>query len=325
MDSNSILDKTFTKAMSGYAKEEVDEFLSDMAREFSRIKKENEDLEKKLQVCADKIREYREDEDALKDALLGAQKQGNAIISESKEKGAKIISDAEEKSTEMMQEADDYVAQRKAEAEKIIADALAEKKRIEDEAQKRADDIHAQMMIQTELDKEVLARTKREAEDFRTRIIIEYNNHIEFIKNIPEQCENEFVRDNYQNHNSNTLRELIASQQGVSVPDIPEPEDEEDEDEETQEQRDSDVKVVEDVSEIDVLQSELGNDEEEDGAAFTVNNAFDSGEKGGSVPDFLSTKPQRQNNGSKFEKLEFGSSSDSRPAQNNGGGKKKKR
>ncbi|MBP5604672.1 MAG: DivIVA domain-containing protein, partial [Ruminiclostridium sp.] len=73
------------------------------------LKKENEDLAKKLQVCADKIREYREDEDALKDALLGAQKTGNAIISDSKEKAANIVQEAENKSAEMMKDADDYV------------------------------------------------------------------------------------------------------------------------------------------------------------------------------------------------------------------------
>ena len=93
----------------------------------------------------------------------------------------------------MMKNADDYVADRKAEGEKIIEDALAEKARIEAEAKKAADDIHAQMVIQTELDKEVLARTKREAEDFRTRIIVEYRNHMEMIKKIPEDCFNEFV------------------------------------------------------------------------------------------------------------------------------------
>ena len=62
MDINSIIDREFTEAMRGYKKEEVDEVLDSVAREFAQVKKENEDLEKKLQVCADKIREYREDE-----------------------------------------------------------------------------------------------------------------------------------------------------------------------------------------------------------------------------------------------------------------------
>ena len=294
--------------MGGYKKDEVDEYLADVARELSQLKKENEDLEKKLQVCADKIREYREDEDALKDALLGAQKTGNAIIAESKEKAANIIKDAEDKSEEMMKEADDYVADRKAEGEKIIEDALAEKARIEAEAKKAADDIHAQMVIQTELDKEVLARTKREAEDFRTRIIVEYRNHMDFIKKIPEQCFNEFVVSTATNHTSNMLRELIAAQNGVQTPQIPELDDEDSDDEEVS--SDDDVKVVDSFSDIDVSENDSEQSEEDDNESsgdFTVDNAFGDDENSGETPDFLSSKPSRSSSGdSRYDKLEFG-------------------
>ncbi len=321
MDSNSIINKTFTMKMGNYAKDEVDEYLQDIAREFSQLKKENEDLEKKLQVCADKIREYREDEDALKDALLGAQKTGNAIIADSKEKAANIVQEAEDKAAEMRQAADDYVAERKAEGEKIIKDALDEKARIEREAKKAADDIHAQMVIQTELDKEVLARTKREAEDFRTRIIVEYNSHIDFIKKIPEQCFNEFVINTATNHSSNALRELIAAQQGVQTPQIPEPEDNDDDDED---EGDDDVKVVDSYDEIDVSESE--SEEVEEDGSFTVENAFDDGSEGDETPDFLSSKPNRTgSSNSKYDKLEFGSNNNNNNNNNNHNHKKKKR
>ncbi|MBO6301384.1 MAG: DivIVA domain-containing protein [Ruminiclostridium sp.] len=326
MDANSIMDKSFTEAMRGYKKEEVEEYLSDVAREMSQLKKENEDLEKKLQVCADKIREYREDEDALKDALLGAQKTGNAIIAESKERAANIVQEAEDKRDEMMKNADDYVADRKAEGEKIIQDALDEKARIEAEAKKAADDIHAQMVIQTELDKEVLARTKREAEDFRTRIIVEYRNHIDFIKKIPEDCFNEFVISTANDHTSNTLRELIASQQGISAPQIPEPGDDDD-DEYDDEESDDDVKVVDSISDIDVSETESEEIEEEDdgetgNADFTVDNAF--GTDSDDTPDFLKSKPNRTpGENSKYDKLEFGSNNNNN--NNNNTRHKKKR
>ena len=323
MDSNSIMDKTFTEAMRGYKKEEVEEYLGDVARELSQLKKENEDLEKKLQVCADKIREYREDEDALKDALLGAQKTGNAIIAESKSKAADIIKDAEDQAADMKQEADDYVADRKAEGERIIQEALSEKRRIEDEAKKAADDIHAQMMIQTELDKEVLQRTKREAEDFRTRIIVEYRNHIDFIKKIPEACFNEFVLDNAANHNSNALRELIAAQQGIQAPEIPGPDDDDDEHEDSSD-RDADVKVVDSFSEIEVQDGGDAGDEDEDddendegNSSFTVGNAFGDNSDD-EEPDFLLTKPNKNSNGnSKYDKLEFGSNNGNDNKNNN--------
>lgn len=328
MDLNSIMDKTFTEAMRGYKKEEVEEYLGDVARELSQLQKENADLEKKLQVCADKIREYREDEEALKDALLGAQKAGNAIIAESKEKAAGIIQEAEEKAEELRKEADDYVASKKEEGEKIVDEAIAEKARIEEEATKAKDDIHAQMEIQTELDKEVLARTKREAEDFRTRIIVEYQNHIEFIKKMPEQCFNEFVINTANEHSSNTLRELIAAQQGIDVPQMPEAAENETE----EAPADDDVKVVDSYSDIEVSEAESEEateetsdqtDEEGTEDSFTVDNAFGdtASELEDDTPDFLRSKPNKSNS-SKYDKLEFGSNNDN---NNNYHHKKKRR
>ena len=220
----AISGRKFSEAMRGYKKEEVDEYLSEISMEILQNNKEKEELNKKLDILASKIQEYREDEDALKEALLGAQKQGNAVIAAAKEKSAEMIQEAQDKCDKMIADADALVAQKQAEAEKIIADALAEKQRIEDEATKKANDIHTEMEIQTEIDKEILARTKREAEDFRTRLIVEYTNHMEFIKKIPEQCENEFIKETTADHNTEKLRELLEQQkasaaEGVAVAD----------------------------------------------------------------------------------------------------------
>ena len=88
---NAILDRKFSEAIKGYKKEEVDEYVDDVAREFDKLKREIDELSEKLEVCKDRIREYRNDEDALKDALLGAQKQGNSIIAEAKEKASNCL------------------------------------------------------------------------------------------------------------------------------------------------------------------------------------------------------------------------------------------
>ena len=348
MDLNSIMDKTFTEAMRGYKKEEVEEYLGDVARELAQLQKENADLEKKLQVCADKIREYREDEEALKDALLGAQKAGNAIIAECREKAEGIVREAEEKAEELRKEADDYVASKKEEGEKIVEEALNEKARIEEEATKAKDDIHAQMEIQTELDKEALARTKRESEDFRTRLIVEYQNHIEMIKKMPEICFNEFVVNTANEHSSNTLRELIAAQQGIEVPQIPDASEADNAAEEAP--ADEDVKVVGSFSDIEVSENESeeiteetveetadeisGEESGDEGTenSFTVENAFgvtesDAGEdeeEEDDVPDFLRSKPNK-NSSSKYDKLEFGINNDSNKNNNNYHHKKKRR
>lgn len=310
MDAAAISEKRFTEAMRGYKKEEVDEFLNDVSMDVSQLNKEKDELEKKLVVLADKIREYREDEDALKEALLGAQKQGNAVIASAKEKSAEMIQEAQNKCDGMIADAEALVAEKHAEAEKIIADALAEKKRIEDEATKKANDIHTEMEIQTEIDKEVLARTKREAEDFRTRLIVEYTNHMEFIKKIPEQCENDFIKETTVDHNTEKLHALLEQQKASAAEKIA-PEKEND---------DSDIKVVNSFAEIPVQEAESEEVEEsDDKSGFSVENAFgiDSEQEEDDTPDFLKNKA-KGNNRSKYEKLEFGNNS-------NNGNKKKKR
>lgn len=315
MEANTIRDKKFLEVMRGYKKEDVDEFLSEVASEFSKLRKANEELEKKLEVLADKIREYREDEDALKEALLGAQKQGRMVVDEAKEKAANIVMDAQNKSDEMIKEAEDVVAQKKEEGEKAIADALAEKQRIEEEAAKKAADLHQEMEIQHEIDKEALARTRREAEDFRIKLIAEYTNHIEFIKKLPEMCQNEYVKETVDNHDTVVLRDLLAQQRGEEVitADV----------EEKPEETDDDVKIVSDFNEIPVQEAEseeiTETNESDDEGGFTVENAFsDDDEEEDNTPDFLKNK--HKNNKSKFEKLEFGNNT----SGSNGKNKKKR-
>lgn len=317
MDANSIKDRKFTDAVRGYKKEEVEDYLNDLAMEFSQLKNQNSELEKKLGVLADKIREYREDEDALKEALLGAQKQGNAVIANAKEKAAELIQEAQDKCDEMIAAAEMESANMHTEAEQTVANALAEKKRIEEEAAKKAADLHLEMEIQNELDREILARTKREAEDFRTRLIVEYTNHIEMIKKIPEDCENEYIRENTANQDASKLRELLDRQNAEAQPDASVPEQAED---------DSDIKVVDSFADIPVSEAESTEAEEEpaDEGAFTVESAFtddkdDDDEKESDAPDFLSNRGPRMSGKSKYEKLEFGNNN------NSGNGKNKKR
>ncbi len=307
MDANKISSKSFTEAMRGYKKEEVDEFLEEVSQEYAKLKSINSELEKKLEVLADKIREYREDEDALKEALLGAQKQGRQVVEEAKEKAKNMIDDAQEKCDNMIADAEAVVAQKTEEGEKAIADALAEKARIEEEAKQRAEELHTEMEIQNEIDKEALARTRREAEDFRTKLIIEYNNHIELIKKLPEMCQSEFVKETVDNHDTANLRELLAQQKGeeviTPVAEIPE------------EDNDDDVKVVSSFTEIAVQETQSEEIEEteeiEEPSAFTVENAFaDDEDDDDDTPDFLKRKPAGGSK-SKFEKLEFGNNTNS--------------
>lgn len=194
MNAKEIVTKTFDKAkFNGYKAEDVDEYLRDVSVEFKKLQNENEELEKKLEVLASKIREYRNDEDALRDALLIAKKQGIQVVNEAKEEAEKINKEAKEKADKTIKDADALAAKKKELAEKALADANEKAKQIVDDANAKSEEIHTVMMQRTEREQIVLQRTRKEVTDYTSKILAAYNAHIEYIKGIPAQCENEFV------------------------------------------------------------------------------------------------------------------------------------
>lgn len=93
MTSKDIASKKFEKAkgFGGYKIDDVEDFMDRVAEYVEQLENEKRDMEKKLAVLADKLEEYRADEDSLRTALLGAQKLGDSVIKESKTKAEIIL------------------------------------------------------------------------------------------------------------------------------------------------------------------------------------------------------------------------------------------
>ena len=88
---------TFAKAsFGGYNMGMVDEFLDLVTADYSALYKENAALKAKMKVLADKVEEYRSTEDAMRKALLAAQKMADQLVAEAEEKKNTIVSDAEQ-------------------------------------------------------------------------------------------------------------------------------------------------------------------------------------------------------------------------------------
>lgn len=201
MNAKDILaqSQNFSKeSFGGFNREEVKTFLQEVSDEFAQLKKENEELQGKLEVLADKIREYRDEEDALKDALLVAQKQGNAIIAESKASAEKLtketdeavekkLSDAKVKSERLINDADEYSRKTRQEAEEKAA-------KIVGDANDKAEEIRTLMNRQQEIQENILQETRKEVLEYRAKILDGYKEHIAYIESLPEKCENDFVK-----------------------------------------------------------------------------------------------------------------------------------
>ena len=193
MEAKDILEKKFNKGINGYKMEEVDDFLQELSTEFLNLKKQNEELEKKMEVLADKIREYRNDEDAIKEALLDAQKQSRSVQAAAKEKTEKMLSEAKEKSEKMIKDAEERVKEKDAYAKKLVEDANAEKTRIVAECERKSAEIKANMDAETKKQESIIAKTRDESNAYVERLLKSYEEHIALIKSIPEKCQNQFV------------------------------------------------------------------------------------------------------------------------------------
>jgi len=140
-----IRDKSFEKVRNGYSIEEVQPFLNEIASYVDALQSEKADLYKKLEILADKIEKYKEDEDYVRSALINAEKMKESVVRESKRKAEAIIAQATRKS------------------EEIVADAQAS--------------INRESMA--------LNKIQKEAAKLKSELLARYKKHIEIIQEIP--------------------------------------------------------------------------------------------------------------------------------------------
>lgn len=100
-----VTKKDFSSAaIGGYYKPAVDEFLQQLAQDYSALYKENAILKNKLKVLVDKVEEYRSTEDAMRMALLSAQKTAREMTDNAQTEAAKLLADTESAAQSRKQE-----------------------------------------------------------------------------------------------------------------------------------------------------------------------------------------------------------------------------
>lgn len=91
-----ITKQVFDKAVfGGYDAAAVDKFLEAVTQDYSALYKENTILKNKLKVLVDKVEEYRSTEDAMRMALLSAQRTAKEITETAKADCEKRLAEAE--------------------------------------------------------------------------------------------------------------------------------------------------------------------------------------------------------------------------------------
>ena len=109
ISSEDVRHVTFDKAFQGYRREDVDDYLKQVAQAMDDLAAQNDDLQKKLVMLAQRIEKYRTMENSLSTSMINAQRMGDSIIRESKQKAAEIIRSANIKAEDREQRARDDV------------------------------------------------------------------------------------------------------------------------------------------------------------------------------------------------------------------------
>ena len=99
----------FDKCMRGYRCEDVDDYLKQVAESMDALSAQNDELQKKLLVLAQRIDQYRAEEDTLRTTMINAQRLGENVIREAKQKAAEILREANIKAEDREQRAKDDV------------------------------------------------------------------------------------------------------------------------------------------------------------------------------------------------------------------------
>jgi len=140
-----LRDITFDKSPFGYRVDDVDDYVDKVTAVIGALLEENAELEEKLEVLAAKVAEYKEDEESLQSAIIGAQKLGDSIVRDSKIK-----------------------------AETILREANVRAERLVEAAHRKV-----------EVEQQNYVRIHKEVGEFRNSLMGLYKSHIDLITNLP--------------------------------------------------------------------------------------------------------------------------------------------
>ncbi|MBR3844925.1 MAG: DivIVA domain-containing protein [Clostridia bacterium] len=188
--ANDIRTCVFSRAGRGYKIQDVDDFLEEAADSMEKLQNENEDLLRKLEVLADRIQEYRNDEDSIHSALLTAQKSADTVLKEANVQKEEIIADARQQAEDMLRLSQDksiaIATETKEKATMVLTEAKEKASRLLLEAKTKSEDMLSEAVEGCKAEKKYLDFLKEQEKFFRQEIVEMYKKQFELLKRGPE-------------------------------------------------------------------------------------------------------------------------------------------
>lgn len=166
LKTEQIANAKFTPFSAGaYSADEVDNFLKAVAESYDQNIREKNELLKKMSILADKVEKYRDDEEAIKLALLDARRTAESVTKEAEQKSAALLSGAQTKAGAIVESANIQATQSiddaRAQAKGIVDNAKVAVASLTDRAQQETS--RAIVAAQTKAE-EIIAQANKKAE-----------------------------------------------------------------------------------------------------------------------------------------------------------------
>lgn len=188
-----IQNKTFQTKMRGYEKDEVDDFLDLIVRDYEDSVQKNRELEKALKHAEEKLEYFNELKDALNQSIIVAQDTADKVKTSASKESEVIVTSAQNKADEMIAK-----AEKRADALTLAAEEKA--KEVLTEATENA----RQLAVETN-------DLKKKTRVFHNSLLLMLETQLNQVKS-PEWDEilapfSSYVQDSHQ-----VIREVLAKE-----------------------------------------------------------------------------------------------------------------
>jgi cell division initiation protein len=162
-----------------YKASDVDAYMDEVYTSYEQMFKENGELVKKMNLLAEKLSEYKDDEDNIRNALLTAERMKEKIVGDARNDALKLINDAQKQTDEQLSGIDKKAGEIIAEAQKKADDI---KKSADAAYKEKVGDLEAAADAQERR----LRKLKNETREVKKLLIEAYEKQLEQIKDFPD-------------------------------------------------------------------------------------------------------------------------------------------
>ncbi len=188
-----IQNKSFPVKMRGYEKDEVDDFLDLIVRDYEDVVQKNRELEKALKHAEEKLEYFNELKDALNQSIIVAQDTADKVKTSASKESEVIVTSAQNK-------ADEMVAKAEKRAHQLMTTAEEKAKEILTEATNNA----RQLAVETN-------DLKKKTRVFHSNMLLMLQSQLEMVKT-PEWEEILAPFSSYVQESHQVIREVLSKE-----------------------------------------------------------------------------------------------------------------